>query len=113
MPIALDPSKTFDLVLKSDEGKYPPPTFTFRYINGREWIGLAETLDGIQGANSGGKALRAIYDALRVPLVGWSNMGDHDFAPADLDLILNPGEAKELFEKVMANIQPGDAEKKS
>jgi hypothetical protein len=111
MPLALDPSKTFDVVLASDLDKDPQPTFRFRYANGREWIAIAETADALQQQRSGADALRKIYDILRMPLVGWENMGGVAFKPEDLDLILNPGEAQELLEKIMANIRPSDAEK--
>ena len=112
MPLALDPSKTFDVVLDSDKDKDPKPTFRFRYPNGREWISIAEMADGIQtGARSGGEALRRMYDLLRLPLVGWENMNGMEYKPEDLDLLLNPGEAGELLQKVMENIKPSDAEK--
>ena len=111
MPLALDPSKTFDVVLDSDKDKDPKPTFRFRYANGREWIAIADLADTLQQQKSGGDALRNIYDILRMPLVAWEHMNGMEYKPEDIDLILNPGEAQELLEKVMANIKPSDAEK--
>ncbi len=110
MPRALDPTARFPIVLKSDQSQpQPRPTFWARYLTGREWIELSN--------NAGQDALESWYNALRLAIVHWENVRDHNgdpipYAPATFENILDPGEARELVLACIAGQQPNADEKK-
>jgi hypothetical protein len=140
MPIYLDPKGKFDLVLKSDAGKDPAPSFRFRYLNGRKWMRVAEMQDKIAGSGSGAVALGLMFDAIRLGLCGWKDVvtvdpeiadefeyptalrpkvGDDGlfeaaiplpYKPDLLDLILNPAEAQEVLQRLAETIRPTEAD---
>jgi len=103
MPLALEPSATFRVVLRSDKGKSPEPWFEFRYVSGREWKELTRETNRIIEAADGPAAIDAEFDLIRRGLVGWGNMIDpatgkeKPFDPAELDTLLTIGEAGELL----------------
>lgn len=142
MPIYLDPKGKFDLVLASDKGKTPEPSFRFRYLNGRKWAKLADIQDEVNKAAAegaaGSYALGKIFDALRVGMCGWKDVTTEDaevvtefgipaeriqvqapspvelpYKPELLDLILGPAEAKELLEGVVTHIRPTEDDRKN
>lgn len=121
MPLALDPQQTFDVWVKSDADKPEAerPTFTFRYLNGREWRRVAEIWDGMDERASGPDGIDGIFEALRIGLAGWRNIRRPDgsawaFDAKDLDLILNPMEAMELVGAMLeGNGLDGDRRGKS
>jgi hypothetical protein len=114
MPISLDPTARFELVLSGDKDKSPAPAFQFRYLTGREWMKVATIADSVATSTGGAEALEKIFAVIKVPLVGWSNMGQHDFDAGKLEDIINPDEAKELLEGIMSHIRPsGDDLKNS
>lgn len=110
MPLALDPSQTFKVILKSDRSKTNPPAFEFRYLTNREWKKFAAICDSISDSSDGIDGLTKIEDAVRVALVGWENMGQYEYDPSKLEDIINPGEAKELLEEMTAKIEPTEDE---
>ena len=120
MPRALEPGMEFEIVLDSDAEKPAGarPTFVYRSINGREWRSIAAITDRMEagGFSSGGDALDVIYQACSTGLVSWRNMygpdGEIEFNASDLDLVIDPMEAKELMFKVMSEMQVTSEDKK-
>ena len=117
MPLALDPDATFDVVLKTDEGKPASerPTFVYRHVSGRDWKPRLEQLvkaeQGDPGANIDG-----IFNALRCGLAGWRHMVDPKtkqeipFDPVELDRLLTFGEARQLFDRIAEQGIPSSGE---
>ena len=107
MPRFLDPNQTFPLVLDSDAGKPEGerPTFTARVLNGHLQRQLLELSDKIQTAGSNLEAFTAIFDSLKVVIVGWENMIDPttgeaiEFDPERFEHILGSDEAVQLLAK--------------
>ena len=78
MPIAMDPTETFDVILKVDRGKDPPPTFRFRYGSVREWKDLqvlTADLD-VEKVEGAGRLLDSVADAVAARMVGWEGITD-------------------------------------
>src|SRR5690348_1276392 len=102
MPLALDPQARFSVVLKTDQGKTPAPTFHFRSANVRQWIQVVNQLEGVKQEASGANALPFLISAIRINLVGWSNMigpaGEIPYDADKLETIINPAEANELLD---------------
>lgn len=130
MPRCLHPEDTFDIVLESDE-KRPEaeqPFFTFRALSIRQWRDALKLVEQIQkfeesGSTEVGPTLDAICNVLRLGMVGWSNMYDHNvpegeqprwipFDAAELDNLLDIHEANELMQKMMAASQVSPEDKK-
>ena len=106
MPLALEPNRTFPVILETDQNKPEPrPTFYFKYLSGREWKSVAELSDQLFGAASGAAAIDLIFGSLAKGLVSWENMVDPDthdpipFNVTELDSIITLTEAHELMEK--------------
>ena len=118
MPRGLDPTQTYTVFLESDAEKSPRPEFVYRHLNCREWRKAAQLYDMDAGAKAD-KNLDAVFEMLRMGLVGWRNMTDPAtgdeiaFNPADLDLLIDMNEAMELTEKVLGNgqVSPDDTKK--
>lgn len=115
MPRSLEPGGTFDVWLDADAERTPRPTFQFRHMHARDWrktVEISEQHDGEALAR-----LDATFNALRLSLVGWSNMiadgSPVAFDPANLDLLLDPIEAIEIFHKVLNGGRLSNEEKKS
>jgi hypothetical protein len=130
MPRCLHPDDTFPIVLKSDE-HFPlaeQPFFSFRALSILKWrsamkiIQMMENLD-TENPENVGPAIDAICEVLRMGLVGWGNMLDHNVAegaepiwipydPTKLDDLIDLGEAMELMKKMMDACQVTPADKK-
>lgn len=123
MPLALDPNELFELSLSRDEQRFDEPAtrpvFVFRFMTGREWKTVARLSESIEDSTGGAEAIEKVFEALATSLCGWRNVTDRQgeeipFNASDLDLVLNPPEAVELLERVMAHVNPsGDDLKKS
>lgn len=116
MPLACDPSKTFDVWLSSDADKpeHERPTFVFRYINNREFCAVGEAMDGLSKHESVTAAVTVCMDQIRVGLVGWRHMPDPEnpgealaYDPSKLDLILSHTETHELIQRMQYGARPG------
>lgn len=110
MPLALDVTATFEIVLESDAGKSPEtrPVFVCRYLSGRELRQVAEALDSLDAAASGAEAIDKVFEQLERFVTGWENMIGRDGAeipcePGRLADLLTIGEAQELAAKAMAS----------
>lgn len=106
MPLALEPTETFRVVLESDKKKPEAerPYFEFRHLSGREWRKLAKLTDSGSEPKDG---LDEMDDAIKMissGLVGWGNMKTATsttirFNKKRLDEILTPAETFELLIK--------------
>lgn len=120
MPVCCDPRKRLPLVLDADKDASPTPTFVFRYLSGRRFMELADMQEAALAANTTRDALAAIYNAIRVGLVGWHNVMDPDAAeptplaydPARLEDVLSVSEAKELLDKLATSSRPSEDDQK-
>jgi len=107
MPLALEPNKTFKVVLESDKKKPADkqPYFEFRFLSGRAWKMLAQKRAEIQKSASGDEAFDKLFEILSVGMVGWGNMIDPDtkkpipFNKKDLDRLLTISELSEILVK--------------
>jgi len=98
MPLPIDPTQTFDLVLQTDAAKPEPEraVFRFRYLSARELLRVApigdatgEELHKLPPA----EIVQQLFDALRLNLVEMRNV-----PPArDLEDMLTTSEAWELY----------------
>ena len=100
--LATDPTQTFDLVLKDDEGKEAPPTFVFRYLTAREYRALAHKEPKEGEALSVDEELGRCFSGIAVNLMGWRNVKDRKgalvkFCPTDLDTLVTLSEGWELY----------------
>ena len=107
MGIGNDPDATFKLSLEMDMEipEADRPTFTFRYVTGREWKRIATTYDNLSDAENGAIGFDRVLDDIRTVLVGWHNFADRDgnaieYDPASMDELVNPMEALELARNV-------------
>ena len=77
MPIALEPGKRWPIVLDSDKGMNPEPTFYARALSMREQQRVADVIDG---AKDKSKSNREVFnehiECLKTVIIGWSNMLD-------------------------------------
>lgn len=113
MPIFLEPDATYPVVLESDEGKTPCPTFIAKAQGMRGQAAIAATLDELNSETS--KTAQQLFDSiigrLLEVLVGWENMGVEFSEEALRDLTYQ--EAREVLTKVMYNQHVTPEEKKS
>jgi len=119
MPITLDPQTTYPVVLATDRAKKHPPTFIYRYLNGRQWKKLAAVSDDLDQMITGVGAIDAVYRIIEVGLVGWENLNNRADEPIifdkdhlELDEILTPAEAVEIMQAIMAQTPSIDDKKK-
>ena len=117
MGIGNDPDATFKLSLEMDMGipEADRPTFTFRYVTGREWKRIATTYDNLSDAENGAIGFDRVLDDIRTVLVGWHNFADRDgnaieYDPASMDELVNPMEALELARNVLQQMTPTGTE---
>lgn len=105
--LATDPTQTFDVVLKVDQGRPdsepPAPCFTFRFLSAREFRALAAK-DKLAESKEVDvdKALDALFSAIRSNLVDWQCVLDREGKPVEFDLeqldaLVTVGEAWELY----------------
>ncbi len=106
MPRSLT-GRPLPIVLESDRQlpEAEQPTFFFRYPTGRQWLQITTELDDANAKGTMSARAHAIYAVLKPLLVDWRNMFDQTgqarreipFKADDLDLLVDPGEAAELF----------------
>ena len=115
MPLCLEPNQRFPIVLDSDKDKplATRPTFFVVSLSMREQMKLSAGMDAALSHDS----TEAIFDAtcklLDDYLVGWSNMGPHDYSEASVTDFLTHSEARELLRKILGNSHVSLEEKKS
>lgn len=129
MPIGLDTTRTFAVVLESDKDgpEKEQPRFIFRFLSTREFSRMGEMADSIDDLKEQGivPVLAAIVDTVLMGLVSWENMvrTHHDgtteaieFDPATagdvLQDITTPAELQEMMHEVMETVQLGPDTKK-
>lgn len=76
MPRALEPGLIFPIVLESDRGKTPQPTFLAKSLSIRGQRRLLECVERIQQAAGKGEVIEAAVEAVASGLVGWKHMID-------------------------------------
>jgi len=105
MPIALEPNLKFPVVLDSDSKKpvESRPTFFARSLTMREQQTLSLEMEESLTKETTQEIFNATCELLRKYLIGWSNMGSHDFQSCDLQDLLSHSEARELLRKILAN----------
>ncbi len=119
MPVALDPEATLEIVLESDRGKDPEPTFVFRYLAAREWQQIAavgDRMDQVADDDLDGM-MDTLIDTIAIPLCAWHHLreptGDEvPYDPDRIGYVLSPQEIQELIFAYMAESQLGVADKK-
>lgn len=115
MPLCLEPNQRFPIVLDSDADKPldTRPTFFVVSLSMREQIKLSAGMDAALNHDT----TEAIFDAtcklLENYIVGWSNMGPHDYSEATVTDFLTHSEARELLRKILGNSHVSLEEKKS
>lgn len=120
MPRALEPNQRFPYVLQFDRDKPEgeQPTFWFRSLSMREWKTLARLYDALDQDNVV-KRLDDVIAAIRIGLVGWNNLIDPDtgeqipYAPDELERLIDPFEANELFEALVGQNRATADDKKN
>jgi hypothetical protein len=116
MPIALDPEQRFPIVLDCDADKPAEtrPTFYVKALSMREQMRMSSSLDAIfEDAKTTEVICQRTVDVFGQYVVGWSNMGPHEFGSADIRDFLTQQEAMEILRKIMANRHLTIEEKKS
>lgn len=113
MPIALSPSETMRVVLNSDVGKNPCPTFIYRYPTGavqREMVRVEERVVALTARKEvkAEAVMDEIFKVATMGLVGWENMMDQSvglevpFGTTPLEALVSMQEAQELIVKVLS-----------
>ncbi len=116
MPVALDPSKRFEIVLDSDKDKpkETQPRFFCRVLSSAAWKEIINIGEQARGSTDGREIISSVFAALKMAIVDWQNMGEHAFSQNAFELILDPVEARELLGKVVSGAMLGaDDAKKS
>ncbi len=116
MPIFLEPDQRFPIVLASDKDKpiETRPTFFAKSQSMRGQRKISQVLDRMF-SDEDVKPDELFDDALNVlseVLVGWKNMGEHEFSRDGLEAVLCYSEARALMWQVAQN-QIDPEEKKS
>lgn len=119
MPIALEPGKRWPIVLDSDKGMNPEPTFYARALSMRDQQRVAEVIDG---AKDRSRKSADIFDehlkCLETVIIGWSNMVDENsgemvqFDMNRLPDLVDFHECREMLSKVIVNGHVSHEEKK-
>jgi len=112
MPIALDPTQTFEIALRSDEDQPAEtrPVFVYRFAAGRELRRMRSIYEQVISADADAEmpfaTMDDLFDQLRERLVGWRNMIDPatqreiPFDAAEIDALITLPEAFELLARV-------------
>ncbi len=108
MPLALDPKRKNKIVLHSDSDKpeEKQPAFIFNFLNGRQWLQLAELDDELGKIEGSVAAGEHTFKMLRKFLIGWENMTGRDgvvipFNADRIEDIVGLMEATELTQKLL------------
>lgn len=119
MPIALEPGKRWPIVLDSDKGMQPEPTFFARALSLREQQRVAEVIDGAKDkTKTSGQIFEEHLKILETVIIGWSHMRDAntgEMVQFNLDRladIIDFHELRELLSKVLINGHVSHEEKK-
>lgn len=122
MPLVLEPDSTYEYVLSNDAGKpkEKQPTFIFKYLSSRKWRELARLSDKFDkdtAGDEGDAAMDAVFEAIKMALVGWRNMTwpdgkEVEFDPDKLEDILMPDEAIELMQAAVSQLPTAEDKKK-
>ena len=115
MPLCLEPNQRFPIVLDSDLDKplATRPTFFVVSLSMREQMKLSTDRDAALKLPNSDEIFEATCELLNRYLVGWSNMGPHDYGTADVRDFLTHGEACELLRRALSNSHVSLEEKKS
>ncbi len=117
MPLSLEPGQKYPIILDcdADKPKTAQPTFFAKSQSMRGQQKIGEVLD--LWTDNPDVTLKELFDAtievLDGVVIGWSNMGDHEFSSDAMQDVLNYSEARELLRKVMYNQHLTSDEKKS
>ena len=117
MPLSLEPGQKYPIVLDTDldKPKSTQPTFYARSQSMRGQQKIADVLD--QWTENPDISIKELFEStvevLRGVVIGWANMGGHEFSDDAMYLVLNYQEARELLRKVMYNQHITTDEKKS
>lgn len=110
MPIALEPGKRWPIVLDSDKGMNPEPTFYARALSLREQSAVDDVLSGAKDKSRKVKDVFAEhFETLKKFLLGWDNMVDANTGKAvpydvnELDNIIDFVQAREILTKMLVN----------
>jgi hypothetical protein len=119
MPIALEPGKRWPIVLDSDKGMNPEPTFYARALSMREQQRVGEVIDA---AKEKGRSTVDVFTehlkTLETVIIGWAHMRDAnsgEMVQFNLDRlpdIVDFHECRELLSKVIVNGHVSHEEKK-
>lgn len=112
MPLACDPTQTFDTWLKSDADKPADerPTFVFRYPSGRQSAKADRVFADIQEIKDDpDRAVTMLGDAVRQCLAGWRNLPE-PYEPSRLEDLLTTRELAELVHLLLRGGSPSVAD---
>ena len=113
MPIALDPDRTIDIVLKLDEGKPNPPAFVCKFLTGRQVAKVQQLRAAVSERGLiDQQAIDQLSEALGVGLVGWRNLPG-EFAVGRLADVLTFAEMFELAGKMVTRTDATEEELKN
>lgn len=118
MPKSLEPGARIPIVLKSDQGKKPCPTFFSRSLSVRAFRDLLETLATISESDDKTTQTMLALDQVCSAIVGWENMIDPDtkqpipFSKEKLTEVIDLMEAIELMEHITKGNVPSEEEQK-
>ena len=121
MPVALDPERTFFVVLDTDKEKPADtqPRFICRFLTTRKWREVAGAVDAV--SETPNQTSEAVFDSLigaaETVLCGWENMIGPDgkvirYDPGKIEDVLNPAEISELVYKALKGADLDADEKK-
>jgi len=118
MPLALEPNQRLQFILKSDQGKTPPPSFYYHALSARDVGVKQKAINDLPNEATGTKTTDLIKAQLEGVLVDWDNMTGRDgkaipFNLAELDAILTVNEMWELTFGILAGNHVSDDEKKN
>jgi len=117
MPLFLEPGQKYPIVLDvdADKPKASQPTFFAKSQSMRGQQAIGEVLD--VWSDQPDIPIRELFertlDVLEGVVIGWENMGGHEFSKDGLRNVLTFNEARELLRKVMYNQHVTADEKKS
>ena len=104
-----EPGRTFDIGIdgKGLEPQDGEPTFTFRYLSGRETRACRDLDEKIPTIGMTNEQAAALYAKLREHMTGWERVTvkgkPAPYKPEDLDVVVTDGEAKRLFSRMLAS----------